>query len=206
MRFTDMLKSKLPTLEQARATVDNLETKLEQATDQAATAEAELNAALLAHEEGTIQQAELAKARKAAEATRQTLQDAQGALTGARQRLADAEAQEALNERETARQAALNLAAERVKLARQIEKQTAALAESMRQLQDQSEEVRQGYPGQIDPTATLIGPRDIFDALQENLWRHGVVIGGAFSQWELERRPSLAEKLETAKSYLEKSA
>lgn len=203
MKFTDMIKSKQPTAEQARATIASLETKLEQAIGKTGEAEAELNAALLGYEEGTIQQAEVAKARKAAEAARQTLQDAQGSMTAARQRLVDAEQAETQGEKEAARQAATTKAGDRVKLSARIEKKVSALAEDMRELQALSEEIRQGYPGQLDAAATLTGPRDTFDAIQETLWRHGVVIGSGFSQWELERRPSLAEKFETAKTYME---
>ncbi|WP_029134372.1 hypothetical protein [Sedimenticola selenatireducens] len=203
MKFTDMLKSKQPTTEQARATVTNLESKVATATDNAAQAEAELNAALLAHAEDSIDQATLTKARKAATDAKQAVADTQGSLTAARHRLADAEAQEAQNQREKARQAATTKASERVKLSTRIEKKVAALAEDMRELQALSEEIRQGYPGQLDAAATLTGPRDTFNAMMETLWRHGVVLDGPFSQWELERRPSLAEKMNTAQSYME---
>ncbi len=206
MSLLEKLNLQKPTLEQANATVNSLIRKLEQATGKAATADAELNAALLGYEEGTLPAAEVAKARKAAEAARQTLQDTQGSLAAARQRLADAEAQEAQSEREKARQAATTKASERVKLSARIEKKVSALAEDMRELQALSEEIRQGYPGQLDAAATLTGPRDTFDALQETLWRHGVVLDGPFSQWELERRPSLAEKMNTAKNFMEAQA
>lgn len=209
MKFTDMLKSKHPPLEQARATVATLEAKAATATDQAATAEAELNAALLAHEEGSIQQAEIAKARKATEAARQTLQDTQGALTGARQRLAEAEQAETDSERETARQAALNLAAERVKVARKLEKDAATLAGSINRLHELSGRINElSYKfgmgtGQIDTAACLIGPTGPFDAIRETLWLHEIEFGSPFSIWELQRRPSLAERLEAAKQHLE---
>lgn len=209
MSLLEKLKSKQPTADQARETVTSLESKVEQATDNATQAEAELNAALLAHEEGTIQQAELTKARKATEAARQTLQDTQGSLTAARQRLAEAEAQEAQSEKEAARQAALDLMAERVKVARTLEKDAATLSGSINRLCELSGRINDlcfklgSGSGQIDTAACLIGPTGPFDAIRETLWLHEIEIGSPFSIWELQRRPSLVEKLETAKSYLE---
>ncbi len=212
MSLLEKLNLQKPTLEQANATVNSLIRKLEQATGKAATAEAGLNAALLAHEEGSIDQATLTKARKAATESRQAVADTQGSLTAARQRLATAEVQEAQTERETARQAAVELAAERVKAARKLEKDAATLAGSINRLHELSGRINElSYKlgmgsGQIDTAACLIGPTGPFDAIRETLWLHEIEFGSPFSIWELQRRPSLVEKLEAAQSYLEKSA
>lgn len=202
----DLALTKDGLFKHAREAIPRLEQKLEDASAKATTAEAELRDTLLAFEEGSAPLAQLNKVRKTATEVKQVVADAEGSLAAARHRLTVFEEHEREKAAETAKQATIKLAGERGKLGAQVEKQAATLAASILQLQEMSAQVGQTYPGEIDPTACMIGPRDVFDAVREILSLHGIEVNGPFSQWELERRPSLVEKLETAKSYMEKSA
>jgi hypothetical protein len=213
-------KPKPHTVDELKKIIDRLEVKLIDMHHASDDASRKLNVLLLAETSATIDDAkaltknvkdrhkhpepdELSRAKQDYALAKQNVADIKGALEAAQQSLLDAQAREKLEAEQFVGKALKKLSAQRLTVAKQIEQQTADLAASIRQLQDLSEQIGQTLPEEIDSTAAMAGPRDTFNTVQENLWLHGVVTGAPFSKWELERRPSLVEKLETAKTYLE---
>lgn len=205
MTILELLRINKPTADNARQTVETLEDKSAAASAWQLQCQTELDAALLGQAEGLADGAAVQKARKAFEQARQAANDAEAALRGARQRLSDAGAAE--RDSETAKRWAkvAELSKRRLGHAQLIETQLAGLGEQVKTLLELSAQIHETAPGESDLHASLLLTGDLRAAIRERLWLHGVDTGGPFSEWELLRRPNLAERIEAGNHAMEKT-
>lgn len=202
MTILELLRINKPTADTARQTVETLEEKTAAASAWQRQCQVELDAALLAAAEGLSDAATVAKARKAFEQARQAANDAEAALRGARQRLSDAGAAERDSEIAKRWQRVHELCKKRADYARLIETQLAGLGEQVKTLLELSAQIHETAPAELDLHASLLLTGDLRAAIRERLWLHGVDTGGPFSEWELLRRPNLAERVEAGNEAL----
>jgi hypothetical protein len=178
--------------------IESLQARLSDAEAWAQQTESELQAALLAQVDGTADAGTVAKARKAAEQARQGANDAALVLAGAQSRNVATGAAAAAAETARRWQRVEVLAAERAEIGAQITQRISDLGGSVRQLIVLSREIATTAPGKIDHDAAGLGDWLLLTLIREALQQHEVIAGAGclpFSKWELERRPSLNQRI-----------
>jgi hypothetical protein len=186
-------------------TIETLEGNLQHAEAWREQCEQELQSALLAQADGTADAGAVAKARKAAEQSRQGANDAALVLAGAQSRNVATGAAAAAAETARRWQRVEALGAERAEIGAQIEQQIAALGESVRQLLDLSQQISTTAPARLDADACFVGGLTLMTAVREGLQLREVIAGAGclpFSQWELDRRPGLTQRIAAGNDFL----
>jgi hypothetical protein len=203
--FNELLRGKKPTIPQARETVERLTEQAEHAPVWLEQCRQELADALLAQAEGLADADALAAARKSLVEAQGVVSDTNAALEGARRRLAEIEGES--NDRELAANKIRirRLADERLKLALRFQKLAVEMATAINEIQETAGEIFTLLPPSgVCLTAALLNRGDLHSALQEQARRANAVpwSPGPFCEYELERRPDLAARVEAANSVL----
>ena len=142
----------------------------------------------------------ITKARKAAQEAQQAVSDAVAVQEVLRQRAQATEAERLAEIRKQQRTKIAELAAERGEVAEQIARLVEKLGPQFTRMNQLHQEILVQLPGGFD--AARAAMTSAHDRLLEEFWRHGLVAGSPFSQWELERRPTLTAQITEGNIYL----
>ncbi len=142
----------------------------------------------------------ISKCRKAVDQAVQARDDAVAVLTVLREREAEAEQQRKADTKAAAWAQVRTLAESRTQLIEQIETGIAALGPLFSTLSETNRDILATVPQNIDSTRA-----ELFNAVDmclELFWKAGVVAGSPFNAYELDRRPTLPQRIRDANGYL----
>ncbi len=142
----------------------------------------------------------ISKARKAAQEAAQAVSDAVAVADILKQREQAVEAKRRAADHAERRLKVAALAAERGEVAEQIARLVEKLGPQFTRMNQLHQEILVQLPGGFD--AARAAMTSAHDRLLEEFWRHGLVAGSPFSQWELERRPTLTAQIIEGNVYL----
>jgi hypothetical protein len=208
MKASELLQKHRPSPEQARETLAVIETTAQSAEAEAEAAEAALADSLLAVAEGLLDSADIKKARQGAEAARLAANDSMAALAVARKRVQDAEAEAAGGAKSAKWATVLDLAAKRAEAAGDIERLADQLGKAYASLIQTTHEIVAALPARVDESALLHDPV-IASAVRETMALHGCTAGMPalpMSLWELQRRPTLSDRVTAGNEVLRRAA